>query len=191
MTNKAPFQDWLRGYFDAMSEQQKKGAILFFGKAGCVGCHYEKNLGSMRFEALGVNDLYENGGLNTHADDLRNFGRGGFTKRPEDMFKFRTPQLYNLGDSGPYFHGGSKETLEDVVRYFNEGVAENSRVPQEQLSYFMKPLGLTEDEIQDLTEFLRNGLRDPDLNRYVPTEVRSGLCFPNNDVLSKLQNNCQ
>jgi cytochrome c peroxidase len=190
ITNQAPFQKWLRGDYAAMTEQQKKGAILFFGKAGCNGCHYEKNLGSMRFEALGVDDLFEHGGLKTSIEDRRNLGRGGFTNRPEDMFRFRTPQLYNLGDSGPYFHGGSKETLEDVIRYFNDGIAENQRVPQSQLSYFIKPLGLSDNEMAELTEFVKNGLRDPKLNRYVPKQVLSGMCFPNNDPISKLDMKC-
>lgn len=192
ITNKAPFQLWLKGEESAMTEQQKKGAVLFFGKAGCVGCHFEKNLGSMRFEALGVDDLYEHGGLKTGPQDRRNMGRGGFTGKAEDMFKFRTPQLYNLGDGGgPYFHGGSKQTLEDVVRYFNNGVKENQRVPDSQLSTFIKPLGLSEQEIKDLTEFLANGLRDPDLKRYVPTRVLSGMCFPNNDPTSKIDMDCK
>jgi cytochrome c peroxidase len=190
ITNKAPFQKWLRGDYAAMTEQQKRGAILFFGKAGCNGCHFEKNLGSMRFEALGVDDLFEHGGLKTSIHDRRNLGRGGFTGRPEDMFRFRTPQLYNLGDSGPYFHGGSKQTLEDVITYFNEGKAENKRVPESQLSYFIKPLGLSGQEIADLAEFIRNGLRDPDLKRYVPEKVLSGLCFPNNDPVSKTDMKC-
>lgn len=190
LTNKAPFQLWLRGDEDAMTQQEKEGAMLFFGKAGCVGCHYEKNLGSMRFEALGVDDLFEHNGLNTGPEDLRNRGRAGFTNNVEDMFKFRTPQLYNLGDSGPYFHGGSMETLEDVVRYFNNGQKQNDRVSDEQLSSYIRPLGLTEDEISALTRFLENGLRDPNLKRYVPQSVISGMCFPNNDRTSKIDMDC-
>ncbi len=190
LTNQAPFQHWLKGDEQAMTDQEKKGAILFFGKANCVSCHYEKNLGSMRFEALGVDDLYEHGGLNTGPNDRRNLGRGGFTGRAEDMFKFRTPQLYNLGDSGPYFHGGSIETLEGVVRYFNTGKKQNSRVPDSQLASIMKPLSLTEEEIKDLTAFLTNGLRDPNLQRYVPEKVLSGMCFPNNDQASKIDMHC-
>lgn len=190
LTNQAPFQMWLKGDQHAMTEQQKKGAVLFFGKAGCNGCHFEKNLGSMKFEALGVDDLYEHGGIKTGPADRRNLGRGGFTGREEDMFKFRTPQLYNLGDSGPYFHGGSKETLEDVVRYFNNGLKQNNRVPDSQLSAFIRPLGLTEEEVKDLTEFIATGLKDPNLKRYVPERVLSGMCFPNNDPASKIDMNC-
>ncbi len=191
ITNEAPFQLWLRGQNSAMTEQQKRGAIVFFGKAACNTCHFEKNLGSMRFEALGVRDLYERGGLKTNENDLRNFGRGGFTGRAEDMFKFRTPQLYNMGDSGPYFHGGSKETLEEVVEYFNQGIPENPRVPRHQLTTYLRPLGLSDQEKSDLVEFLRNGLRDPNLERYAPKEVISGMCFPNNDVLSRNDMGCR
>jgi cytochrome c peroxidase len=128
--------------------------------------------------------------LKTGPNDRRNLGRGGFTARQEDMFKFRTPQLYNLGDSGPYFHGGSIETLEGVVRYFNTGKKQNLRVPESQMSSFIKPLGLSEQEIKDLTEFLANGLRDPNLKRYVPERVLSGMCFPNNDPGSKNDMKC-
>lgn len=190
LTNEAPFQKWLKGNSDAMTEQEKQGASIFFGKAGCVTCHYEKNLGSMNFAALGVKDHYEMGGLNTSESDRRNLGRGGFTGKDEDMYKFRTPQLYNLGDSGPYFHGGSKNSLEEVVRYFNAGVVENSRVPKTQIAEFIKPIGLSEEEIQALTQFLQNGLRDPNLKRYVPSSVLSRMCFPNNDLTSKIDMDC-
>lgn len=189
-TSEAPFQKWLRGDFDAMNNQEKEGAKLFFGKANCVSCHFERNLGSMTFAALGVDDLFEHGGLKTSINDARNKGRGGFTLKSEDLFKFRTPQLYNLGDSGPYFHGGSKQTLKDVVQYFNNGIPENSRVPKEQLHPFLKPIGLSEIEVEQLTAFLSNGLRDPNLQRYKPKKVISGLCFPNNDPLSKDDMDC-
>ena len=191
LTDQAPFQLWLRGEVDAMTESQKRGAIVFFGKANCKSCHFEPNLGSIKFEALGVKDLWENGGLKTSINDRRNLGRGGFTGQTQDMYKFRVPQLYNLGDSGPYFHGGSKKTLEEVVRYFNEGVAENPHVPKEQLSFYLQPLKLSEQEIMDLTEFLTTGLRDPNLLRFKPERVLSGMCFPNNDPLSKADMNCQ
>ena len=52
LTNQAPFQKWLKGDKNAMTEQQKSGAIVFFGKAGCVRCHSEPNLGSINFAAL-------------------------------------------------------------------------------------------------------------------------------------------
>lgn len=190
LTNEAPFQKWLKGDKTAMTDEEKRGAILFFGKLNCNSCHNQPNLGSMQFAALGLKDLYENGGLKTSIKDRRNLGRGGFTGKTEDMYKFRVPQLYNLGDSGPYFHGSSKQTLEDVVDYFNNGIQENYNVPANQISTFLKPLGMTKQEKADLTAFLRNGLRDPNLKRYVPSTVISKMCFPNNDQKSKEDMGC-
>ncbi len=144
----------------------------------------------MEFHALGVNDLYMAGGLNTDEDDKRNLGRGGFTQDPDDMFKFKVPQLYNLADAPFFFHGSSKETLEEVVEYFDAALGENPNVDQARLSYKFRPLNLTVQEKADLVEFLKNGLRDPYLDRYVPPYVQSGNCFPNNDPLSQEQMDC-
>ncbi len=190
LCTEAPFQKWLKGEEDAMNEPQKRGAMLFFDKAGCYHCHHEPNLGSVTFQALGVEDLFENGGLKTSLADRRNMGRGGFTGQEKDMFRFRVPQLYNLGDSGPYFHGSSKQNLRDVMDYFNNGVPENSRVPASQISPFFKPLHLTSDELTDLLAFIRDGLHDPNLQRYVPDAVLSGNCFPNNDPVSIFDLGC-
>lgn len=191
LCTEAPFQKWLKGEEDAMSGEQKRGAMLFFDKAGCYRCHREPNLGSVTFQGVGVKDLFENDGLKTDLADPRNLGRGGFTGREEDMFRFRVPQLYNIGDSGPYFHGSSKKTLHDVVEYFNAGVPENPRVPASQISPYFHPLHLTSAEINDLEAFLRDGLHDPYLQRYVPETVLSGNCFPNNDPVSRDDLGCQ
>jgi len=53
------------------------------------------------------------------------------------------------------------------------------------------PLGLTDQEVDDLTEFLTNGLYDPNLIRYKPSQVMSGNCFPNNDLTSQLDMGCK
>jgi cytochrome c peroxidase len=190
LCNEAPFQDWLKGNMDALTDEQKRGGILFFGKAGCYRCHHEPNLGSMEFHALGVSDLFENGGLKTSVDDVRNLGRGSFTNQPEDMYRFRVPQLYNMGDSGPYFHGSSKNSLRELLEYFNNGVKENPRVPQSQISPFFHPLNLNESELDDLEAFLGEALRDPNLLRYKPERVLSGFCFPNNDPISRADMGC-
>lgn len=191
ITNQAPFQRWLRGESEAMSDAEKRGAILFYSKAGCYRCHKGPALSATEFHALGVKDLYEAGGVATGPADRRNLGRGGFTHRVEDMYKFKIPQIYNMGDANFFFHGSSKQTLEEVVDYFNLAIPENPNVPKEQISPFFHPLNLTEQEKQDLVAFLRDGLRDPDLNRYVPIEVLSGNCFPNNDPLSKGDLGCK
>ena len=187
---EAPFQDWLNGSYDALTIQEKEGAILFFGKARCSGCHYEKNLGSMEFQALGVKDIYQRPSFNSDISDRRNLGRAGFTLKDEDIYKFRVPQLYNLSDSPFFFHGSSKQTLEDVIEYKITASSENANVPNEFLSEKFKPLSLSEDEISALLSFIKNGLRDPNLIRYKPENILSGNCYPNNDYQSKIDLGC-
>lgn len=191
-TDQAPFQKYLKGDQNAITENQKKGAILFFGKAGCVNCHKSPSFNSMEFQAVGVKNLFQSGYevFRTDPTDARNFGRGGFTKREEDMFKYKVPQLYNLKDVGFYFHGASKTSLRDVVEYFNKAVPENPDVPTSQLSSFFRPLNLNSQEIDDLTDFLANALFDPNLDRYKPVRTMSGLCFPNNDPQARTDQGC-
>lgn len=191
LSNQAPFQEYLKGNKDAMTEQEKRGALVFFTDAKCYHCHKDKNLGANEFYALGVNDLYQTGqAFNTSAEDETNLGRGNFTGNPEDNHKFKIPQLYNLGDAPFFFHGSSKKTLNEVVHYFNDGIPENPNVPAEQVARQFKPLNLTSAQIEDLTVFLETGLRDPNLNRYVPEAVLSGNCFPNNDLFSQIELGC-
>jgi cytochrome c peroxidase len=190
MPYEAPFQRWLRGETEAMTRQMKQGAIVFFGDGGCFRCHNSPALNGNTFHAIGVNDLADIGGLATSADDERNLGRGGFTRRQEDLYAFKVPQLYNLKDSPFYFHGSSHYSLHSVVEYFNEGIPENPRVPAENISRFFHPLNLTQQQMDDLTEFIKHGLYDPNLERFVPDNVLSGNCFPNNDPISRAQLGC-
>ena len=189
-SNKAPFQNWLKGDYNAMSYEEKKGALLFFGKANCSNCHNQPHLGSNEFHALGVNDLHQIPSFSTDENDFRNLGRGGFTGREEDMFRFKVPQVYNMKDTPFYFHGSSVRSIEELVEYFNDGVKENPNVPESALSDKFMPLGLTVDEKQNLVKFLEFGLRDPELERYQPTEVGSGQCFPNADFQSQVDLDC-
>lgn len=190
IADRAPFQRWLRGDYKAMTDQEKRGALVFFDKGNCSACHSEKNLGSNRFFAIGVNDLDMIPTYLRDPNSSKNLGRGSFTGNPEDMFKFKVPQLYNVGETPFFFHGSSKTSLEEVVEYFNQAIPENPRVPKEQIAAQFRPLNLTEQEKEDLVAFLRNGLRDPDLERYAPEHVYSGLCFPNNDERARYDMGC-
>ena len=195
LTNEAPFQKWLKGDVSAMTDQQKRGAMVFFGKAGCVSCHNSPSLNSdpHLFFSLGVYNSYQTGYsvFRTDRHDKRNLGRGGFTGREEDMNHFKVPQLYNLKDFGFYFHGASKTSLKDVVEYFNDGIPENQDIPITQITPLFRPLHMTQDEMDDLVEFLENGLYDPNMLRYKPEVTMSGNCFPNNDPQSKEDMGCQ
>lgn len=186
LATEAPFQRWLRGEKGALTDDQKKGALLFLGKGNCVQCHTGPALNSMAFYALGMPDL---GGSRVHniSPDLPDHkGRGGFTGKAEDMYKFKVPQLYNLRDSPFFGHGANFRTVREVILYKNRAVAQNSNVPIGQLAQEFKPLQLNPEEINQLTDFIENGLRDPNLTRYVPTLTPSGYCFPNNDVQTRV-----
>ena len=185
LANRSPFQRYLRGETGAMSSHQKQGALLFFGKANCVSCHNGPALNSMEFHALGTGDLLGEGVHRESADDPAHRGRGSFTGKAEDDYKFKVPQLYNLKDSPFYGHGGTFRSVQEVIEYKNRGQAENSQVPKSQLAEEFTPLNLSEEEVQQLTDFIENALYDPDLMRYVPESIPSGQSFPNNDEQSR------
>lgn len=192
LTNQAPFQDYLKGDHEAISLEEKKGALLFFGKARCYTCHNSPSFSAMTFHALGTADMYEFGGLNTSADDPRNLGRGMFTGRDEDMNRFKVPQLYNLADYTHFFHGSSKTSIEDVIDFKVRAQSENGQVSDERLSTFFKPLDLDEAEKFYLAQFLRYSLHDPGMEeRYMPSSVLSGMCFPNNDIMARRDMDCE
>ena len=184
LANKAPFQKWLRGDSNAMSENEKNGAILFFGKAQCVQCHNGPSLASTMFSAIGMNDLTGSDVFGEISIGNKK-GRGGFTMNPNDDYKFKVPQLYNIVSNGSFGHGASFKSVEEVVRYKNAAVKENIDVPIANIDENFVSLGLTDDEINLIVLFIENSLQDNDLSRYVPINVFSGNCLPNNDSQSK------
>jgi len=192
LANKAPFQEWLKGNSNAMTEKQKEGATIFFGKGECNTCHNGPALSSMEFHALGMKDLYQINELTfkTNPENTENKGRGGFTGKQEDMFKFKVPQLYNLKDSPFYGHGSSFRSIREVIEYKNRGIKENENVPDAALSPTFGPKGLTDLEMDALVDFIENALHDPDLKRYEPTSILSGNCFPFNDPMAKNHLGC-
>ncbi|WP_299464883.1 cytochrome c peroxidase [uncultured Microscilla sp.] len=192
LASEAPFQKWLKGDLAAMSDAQKSGAILFFGKANCGSCHTGPALSSMSFHALGMSDFSGTGvfGLTPTQITDAGKGRGGFTKQPSDMYKFKVPQLYNLSNSPFYGHGGSFTSIKEVVAYKNKAVAQNLQVPQSQLASEFKALDLSETELDQVVAFLQKGLYDANLKRYEPARLLSGNCFPNADAQSKTDQGC-
>lgn len=191
LANQSPFQQWLRGNANAMTNQEKEGAKVFFSKGNCFSCHNGPSLANMEFHALGMNDL-KNGsyGANTVQNiteaNPEHKGRGGFTGKEVDMFRFKVPQLYNLKDSPFYGHGASFYSLKEVLDYKNKGITENVKVPANKVSEIFKPLNLSEEEVLALEAFIKNGLYDRNLQRYAPKSLPSGLAFPNNDNQSRL-----
>ncbi|MBM4361017.1 MAG: cytochrome-c peroxidase [Deltaproteobacteria bacterium] len=179
LANRAPFQRWLRGENGTLRADELRGATLFFGKARCVECHTGPALNSDAFYRMGFADLDEAGKFHTLQEGELikgkgepTLGRGEFTGRAEDRFAFKVPQLYNLADQRFHGHGSSFGSVREVVEYKVEARSQHPAVQ----SLDIKPIDLSDAEVSDLVAFLEVGLYDPDLARYSPSELPSGLC---------------
>jgi cytochrome c peroxidase len=68
---------------------------------------------------------------------------------------FKTPTLRNIAVTAPYMHDGSLQTLKEVVEHYNNGGVTN---PGDRVNAFLsggiRPLNLTEEEIDDLVAFM-------------------------------------
>lgn len=115
LTVNAPFDQWLEGKRDALSEQQIKGYRLF-KSYGCVSCHQGANVGGNMYAHFGaVDDIqtyFQTRGSNESAVDL---GRYNVTGAPEDKHLFKVPSLRLAVKTAPYFHDGSVDTLQDAI----------------------------------------------------------------------------
>ncbi|MGH1337202.1 MAG: cytochrome-c peroxidase [Aureispira sp.] len=194
LASKAPFQKWIKGEKSAMTSQQKEGALLFFGDAGCYRCHNGPSLATEAFHAFGTKDLYQHPSApvyNASINNIENLGRGGFTGKVIDNYRFKVPQLYNVKDSPFQGHGGSFGSTRAIIAYKNKGVPENTNVPSDRISPLFIPLGLSEEQVDQLADFVDNALNDGELQRYVPATLPTGQCFPNADVQSKIDLGCQ
>ena len=198
LANQAPFQDFLRGDMEALTLEEVEGAKVFFGKGNCAGCHngpaLSSPLGSLAeeiFMTLGFHDLdiWEDEIIGEVDEDTKH-GRGGFTGDDIDKFAFKVPPLYNLIDTTVFGHGGSFTSVEEVVRYKIAAIPQHPQVEITDIDYRFTPLDLTEEEVTNLVTFLEKSLYDPELMRYVPDVLPSGLCVTNNDEDSRRDLGC-
>ena len=106
VTPNSPFDQWLLGDDDAITEQALAGYELF-KTSGCVGCHNGPALGGTSFQKMGVVEAY--------VSDSTAEGRSAVTGKDADRFKFKVPTLRNVELTYPYFHDGEAETLGEAV----------------------------------------------------------------------------
>ena len=113
--DNSPFDRYLRGEKDAMSNAAKKGMRLFYGKANCVSCHSGIFQTDLQFHAIAMPQIGpgKGDGFDGHED----FGRERVTGDPADRYRFRTPPLRNVVITGPWGHDGAYNTLETIVRH--------------------------------------------------------------------------
>ena len=178
VSGNSPFDRWYFGNTEgALTESAKQGFRLFKGKAGCAACHlFQKDF------ALFTDDDFHNTGLGWQVslgDDsteipvqlapgikvslpskminsvgeppASDLGRYEVTQDPADRWRYKTPTLRNVALTAPYMHNGALGTLKEVVSFYNKGGIANP-----QLDPLIRPLGLTDREIDDIVAFLKS-----------------------------------
>lgn len=145
VSGNSPFDRYQARDKTAMSESAIRGHKIFMdnNKGRCSICHAGSNFTDEKYHNLGV-------GADKPGWETAHAGRKDFTKKDEDLGKYKTPTLRNIADTAPYMHNGSEETLEAVVEYYVKGGNPNSHLDPE-----MKKLDLTEQDKKDLVEFLK------------------------------------
>jgi cytochrome c peroxidase len=89
---------------------------LFYGKAGCSGCHAGPLLSNQSFQAMGLPPFGP--GLTFLNDPIaRDVGRMAVSDDLDDAYRFRVPFLRNVALTAPYGHNGAMPTLEAMVRH--------------------------------------------------------------------------
>ena len=199
VSGNSPFDRWhYGGEQAALSESAKRGFEIFTGKANCSSCHTVgkdyalftddqlHNTGMGYRESMGIKpktervllapgvyvdvdrETIESVGLPRPPD----LGLYEITQSPHDRWKYRTPTLRNVALTAPYMHNGSLSTLHDVVEFYNDG-----GVPNELLDPRVRPLGLNDEEIDDLVAFMRSLTGDN-----VDTIVADAFAAPVGDI---------
>jgi cytochrome c peroxidase len=171
-SGNSPFDRFMAGDQQAISEEAKRGWALFQGKGRCSSCHAFNSVSPLfsdqRFHNIGIAAHKQNfaelarkalailrTGDTKQIDQLAlqteysELGRFLVTKNPGDIGAFKSETLRNIGITAPYMHDGSLATLWDVMDHYNKG-----GVPNPFLDGGMQRLALSEGEIDDMVAFL-------------------------------------
>ncbi|HKA17767.1 MAG TPA: cytochrome c peroxidase [Blastocatellia bacterium] len=185
----APLDRFARGQRNALTDEQKQGALLFFGRARCVECHQVSGPSNEMFSdfaphVIGVPQIAPVAGNVTFDGPAQNedFGLEQVTGDSSDRYKFRTSPIRNVALQPTFFHNGAFTRLEDAVRHHLDvfasarnyspaaaGVAPDLRAPMGPIEPVLErvdpilatPIQLTDEEFTELVDFVRNGLLDP------------------------------
>jgi cytochrome c peroxidase len=113
----APWDDYLAGNRAALTDQQKRGALLFFGELNpqvyCAQCHSGDLFTDLDFHNILAPQLGPGKGHGSSGRE--DWGRAGVTFDLRDQYKFRTPPLRNVALTAPYLHSGAYATLADAI----------------------------------------------------------------------------
>ena len=184
-TRYSRWDEYLKGNKKIISAEEKKGAILFYGKGKCASCHLGPLFSDFNFHSVGIPDYGP--GFNKSKTDL---GRFYVTKNPNDKYRFRTSPLRNVTKTAPYFHNGYFDNLFDVIHHHNnpdqfkdeyneDGSFKMNKVQIDSISRILiNSPKLSDDEIYKIISFLQTldfDFSEALLKKIVPEEVPSKL----------------
>lgn len=191
----APLDRFARGVNGALTQAQKRGALLFFGKAGCVQCHKVSGQSNEMFSdfkqhVIGVPQISPTVG-NFPLDGPsgnEDFGLEQVTSNSNDRYMFRTAPLRNLAVMRAFMHNGAFVTLESAIghhlnaytsarNYTTTALPVDLQGPTGPIEpvlarldpLLQTPKVLTQPEFTDLVDFVRYGLLDP---RALPNNLK-------------------
>jgi len=118
----SPWKNYLDGDNAAISDDAKRGAILFFtpendGGGDCSRCHSGDFFSDESHHVVAFPQIGPGKGDGPNNDD--DFGLSRETGNNNDRYKFRTPSLLNISMTAPYGHTGAYQTLRDVVQHYD------------------------------------------------------------------------
>lgn len=136
ITPDSRFDKWLRGDDSALTADELEGYELF-KKYDCATCHAGPNLGGLSYEIMGLRRHYfEERGMELTVEDNGRFKETGIER---DRHRFKVPGLRNIEHTWPYYHDGTRLTLEDAVR---------------DMGLYQSGVELTQNEVDRITSFL-------------------------------------
>ncbi len=161
----SPFDQYVRGEREQLSEAAQRGFNLFMGKASCGTCHFAPTFNGTvppyfqesESEVLGVPASAHGPDSLTLDPDLGRFA----SAKPQDeapfyVHSFKTVTVRNAALTAPYMHNGIYKTLEEVVEFYNRGGGAGMGIDVPYQTLPDAPLQLNEQEIADLVAFMES-----------------------------------
>lgn len=129
--------------FSDFTAAENNGKSIYI--ANCASCH-NASFGRPVLNAA-------NNGLDMEYTDE---GIGGITNAYTDLNMFKVPTLRNIGLSAPYMHDGRFQTLEEVVDFYSDNIADHPRLSEELKDFNGQPkrFNFTDEQKADLVAFL-------------------------------------
>jgi cytochrome c551 peroxidase len=151
-SKKSKFDSFIEGKSDIFTDEEVIGLHLFRTKARCINCHNTP---------LFSNQKFHNVGLSYYGRTFEDLGKYNITHKKEDVGKFKTPSLREIGRTAPYMHNGLMPNLEGIIEMYNAGMPRvKPKENQKNDSLFpvtdplLKKLNLTKKEQNALKAFL-------------------------------------